>query len=62
MRCSFCGTNIVPGTGKIYVKKSGKLFYFCSSKCEKNLLKLDRKPRDQKWTREGRKARESKGG
>ena len=25
---------------------------FCSNKCEKNMLKLKRKPRDTKWTRE----------
>lgn len=57
MRCSFCGTNMAPGTGKIYVKKSGKIFYFCASKCEKNMLKLERKPREIKWTREARKAK-----
>jgi len=52
MRCTFCGTNIETGTGKMYVKKDGKIYYFCSSKCEKNLLKLKRKPRNIKWTRE----------
>jgi large subunit ribosomal protein L24e len=60
MRCSFCGVNIPQGTGKIYVKKSGKLFYFCSSKCEKQILKLDHKPREVKWTREARKAKDAK--
>ena len=48
--CSFCGNEIEPGTGKMYVKKDGSIFYFCSSKCEKNLVKLRRKPRKFKWT------------
>ncbi len=52
MRCSFCKQNINKGTGKIYVQKTGKLLYFCSSKCEKNMLKLKRKPRTTKWTQE----------
>jgi large subunit ribosomal protein L24e len=37
------------GTGKMYVKVSGQIFYFCSSKCEKNLLKLGRISREHKW-------------
>ena len=52
MRCNFCGKIIPEGTGKMYVKKDAKIFYFCSSKCEKNLLKLKRKPRTTKWTKE----------
>jgi large subunit ribosomal protein L24e len=51
VRCSFCNKNIEPGTGKNYIKKDGKMLYFCSSKCEKNLLKLKRKARSQKWTK-----------
>jgi len=49
--CSFCGNRIEKGTGKMYVLRTGKIYYFCSSKCEKNLLKLKRKPRDFKWTK-----------
>jgi len=41
-----------PGTGKMYIKKDGKIMYFCSTKCEKNLLKLGRKPRTTRWTAE----------
>ncbi len=41
-----------PGTGKLFVRKDGKVFDFCSSKCEKNMLKLKRKPRTTKWTQE----------
>jgi len=51
VRCSFCGNQIKQGTGKMYVKADGKLFYFCSSKCEKNMLKLKRKPFKTKWTK-----------
>ncbi len=50
VKCSFCGTDIPKGTGKILVKTDGKILNFCSSKCEKNLLKLKRKPREHKWT------------
>ncbi len=52
MKCSFCDTEITKGTGKIYVKTDGKVLYFCSSKCEKNFLKLKRKPRTTTWTGE----------
>lgn len=50
-KCSFCGKNIEQGTGKIYVYKTGKVEHFCSNKCEKNLLKLKRKPAKTKWVR-----------
>ena len=54
MKCSFCGETIEKGTGKIFVRKSGKILYFCSRKCEKNMLQLGRKPRKVKWTEEAR--------
>ena len=50
MKCTFCGKDIPEGTGKIYVKKDGKVFNFCSLKCEKNQLKLKRKSIKVKWT------------
>ena len=50
MECSFCSHEISPGTGKMYVTKQGKIFYFCTGKCEKNLLKLKRKARRVQWT------------
>ncbi|MEM0493314.1 MAG: 50S ribosomal protein L24e [Candidatus Thermoplasmatota archaeon] len=49
--CSFCGNNIEPGTGKIFVRKDGTVLYFCRSKCQKNMLKLNRIPRRVKWTK-----------
>jgi large subunit ribosomal protein L24e len=51
VNCSFCGHALEKGTGKMMVKNDGKILYFCSTKCEKNLLKLRRKPREQKWTK-----------
>ena len=55
-KCSFCKTNIEQGTGKIYVTKEGKIFNFCSMKCEKNQLKLKRNPRFFKWANPKEKA------
>lgn len=51
--CSFCNTTIAPGTGKIYAKKDGTVYYFCSSKCEKNMIKLGRVPRRVEWAKKG---------
>jgi large subunit ribosomal protein L24e len=58
MKCSFCGINIERGTGKIFARNSGKLLFFCSTKCEKNMLKLRRKPRNIEWTVEAKQERE----
>ncbi|MGC8584670.1 MAG: 50S ribosomal protein L24e [Thermoplasmata archaeon] len=49
--CSFCGKEIEPGTGKIYIKRDGTILHFCSSKCEKNMLKLRRVPKYVTWTK-----------
>lgn len=48
--CSFCGHPVRFGTGKMYVKKDAKILWFCSRRCEKNLLKLKRSPRDSGYT------------
>ena len=57
VRCNFCWNKIDPGTGKLFVQLDGKLLYFCSNKCEKNMFKLRRKPHKTKWSNlyEGRK-------
>lgn len=52
VKCSFCSTEIPKGTGKMYVRKDGRVFYFCSNKCNKNMIKLGRKPVKFKWTRD----------
>jgi len=49
--CTFCGVEIEPGTGRMYVKRDGVVFNFCSSKCYKNLVELGRVPRRTTWTR-----------
>ena len=49
--CSFCGNDIEPGTGKMFVRRDGTVFFFCSSKCEKNQLKLGRVGRTVRWTK-----------
>jgi len=51
MECAFCGYEIPHGKERIFVNKKGELFRFCSKKCEKNLLKLRRKPREVRWTK-----------
>ena len=50
-RCSFCGKEIKPGTGMVFVKNDGTVLRFCSSKCFKNMIKLGRNPRKYKWTK-----------
>lgn len=50
MKCSFCNIEIEKGTGKMVIQKNGKISYFDSTKCEKNMLKLGRDPRNFKWT------------
>lgn len=50
VKCSFSGKEIPPGKGIMYVKKDGKVLYFYDSKCEKNYLKLNRKPIKTKWS------------
>jgi len=50
VKCSFCGQDLPIGGGKMYVKREGTVFYFCSNKCEKNQVVLGRKPIDTRWT------------
>ena len=49
--CTFCGSEIEPGTGRMYVKKDGVVYNFCTSKCYKNMVLLGRVPRRTTWTR-----------
>jgi len=50
IKCTFCGKVLPAAKGKMYVKSDGKIFYFCSSKCEKNQISMKRKGRTSKWT------------
>lgn len=47
--CSYCGGDIEPGTGTMFVSVDGRVTHFCSSKCEKN-AGLGREARDLEWT------------
>ncbi len=49
--CTFCGNDIEPGTGKMYVRKDGTVHFFCSHKCQANQLDLGRIGRRVRWTR-----------
>lgn len=51
-KCTFCGNVIAKGTGMMFVLKEGKILYFCSSKCRKNQLKLQRKAIHIRWTKQ----------
>ena len=57
--CSFCGNEIPKGTGSMLVKKDAKILWFCSRKCEKNMIVLGRKSRETMWTSEWHKAKRS---
>jgi large subunit ribosomal protein L24e len=48
--CTFCGEEIEPGTGRMYIKKDGVVYNFCTSKCFKNMIVLGRVPRRTTWT------------
>ena len=55
--CSFCGREIEKGTGKIFITNAAKILHFCSSKCEKNALKLKRDQKKVRWTKASRQLR-----
>jgi len=50
MKCSFCGKDLRPGSGKMFVKNDGTIFYFDNSKCEKNYF-MGKEAKKRKWTR-----------
>ena len=49
-KCTFCGSSIPTGTGKLFIRKDAKMIWLCSNKCEKNMNKLGRKDRETGWT------------
>lgn len=52
--CSFCGRHIMENEGLMFVQNDGKIRWYCSSKCEKN-VKLGRIPRKVRWVRKREK-------
>jgi large subunit ribosomal protein L24e len=50
-QCSFCASEIEPGTGAMFVKRDGTVFHFCSGSCRKQQLHLGRVGHRFKWTR-----------
>jgi large subunit ribosomal protein L24e len=53
-KCSFCGREVKPGRGIMFVRNAGTVLWFCSSKCRKNMLSLRRNPKKLKWTEKHR--------
>jgi len=49
-KCSYCGKEIEPGTGMLFVQRAGSVLYFCSNKCKKSQLDMKRDPKKLKWT------------
>ncbi|MHA1222033.1 MAG: 50S ribosomal protein L24e [Candidatus Heimdallarchaeaceae archaeon] len=49
-KCSYCGKEIEPGRGMLYVQRTGSVLYFCSNKCKKSQIVLKRDPKRLKWT------------
>ncbi|BDR92985.1 50S ribosomal protein L24e [Vulcanisaeta souniana] len=47
--CAFCGKQIPPGTGIMYVKTDGTVLRFCSRKCFVSATKYNRDPRKLAW-------------
>ncbi len=48
--CTFCGNGIEPGTGKMYIRIDGSVFYFDRHKCFVNFVELKRVPRETRWS------------
>jgi len=42
----------------MYVKKDSTIYWFCSRRCEKNMLKLGRNPRTTRFTIAAKKTKE----
>ena len=49
--CSFCGNPLEPGTGMMFIKKDGSVYYFDRKRCQSSLLTKGRMARKFKWTK-----------
>jgi large subunit ribosomal protein L24e len=54
-KCSFCGGDIMPGFGLMFIRTDGTVQRFCSRRCFVNSVKYRRDPRKLTWIREMRK-------
>ncbi|AGO61592.1 MAG: 50S ribosomal protein L24e [Candidatus Thermoplasmatota archaeon] len=57
-KCIFCGHDIEPASGIIYIRKDGNIMNFCSKKCRVNMIDLKRAARNVKWTNEYHRIKE----
>ena len=48
--CSYCSSKMEAGTGKMFVKTTGKVYWFCSTKCERN-FNMGRDSKNMNWIR-----------
>ena len=51
MKCIFCSRLVEKGKGMMFIRKDGKILEFCSSKCQRNMLKLGRDSANMKWSK-----------
>lgn len=49
-KCTFCGKEQEDFKGTYLLKNDGSTNYFCSSKCQKSVLKLKRDRKRVSWT------------
>lgn len=59
-KCSFCGCEVQKGFGTLYATKTGDVFWYCSSKCERN-KKLGRSANKLGWIRKSEAAKQKAG-
>jgi large subunit ribosomal protein L24e len=59
-KCIFCGKEGEDFYGTYLIKNDGTMNYYCSSKCNKNHLKLGRDKRKLKWTNAFYESREKR--
>lgn len=50
VKCVFCGKEEESFRGVHLIRNIGVVNYYCSNKCRKNALKLERDKRTLKWT------------
>lgn len=59
-KCVFCGKDEYAFKGLHLIRNDGSVWYFCSSKCRFNALKLGRDKRKVRWTEAFREQRAKK--